>query len=119
MENPTTTPLKVAKRILRYLKGNIDFGLYYSIFHDYKLVGYSDSDWSKDMDDRKSTIGFVFYMGDTAFTWVSKKQPIVTLSKCESVCSGYFMCLPCNLASKFIKGDGFATKGVNQDFSGQ
>ncbi|KAG6418439.1 hypothetical protein SASPL_120643 [Salvia splendens] len=37
-----------------------------------------------DNDDRKSTSGYVFYMGDTAFTWMSKKQPIVTLSTCEA-----------------------------------
>ena len=36
------------------------------------------------MDDRKSTTGFVFYMGDTTFIWTSKKQPIVTLSTCEA-----------------------------------
>ena len=36
------------------------------------------------MDDRKSTTGFVFFMGNTAFTWFSKKQPIVTLSTCEA-----------------------------------
>ena len=84
MENPTTTHLKVAKRILHYLKGTTDFGLYYSIPNDYKLVGYSDSDWSGEMDDRKSTTGFAFYIGDTAFTWVSKKQSTITLSTCEA-----------------------------------
>ena len=36
------------------------------------------------MDDCKSTIGFVFYMGDTAFTWVSKKHTFVTLSTSEA-----------------------------------
>ena len=40
---------------------------------DFKLVGDSDGDWASDTDDRKSTTGFVFYMGDTAFTWTSKK----------------------------------------------
>jgi len=35
------------------------------------------------MDDRKSTIGFVFYMGETTFTWSSKKKPIVILSTCK------------------------------------
>ncbi|KAL5857265.1 hypothetical protein ACOSQ3_004723 [Xanthoceras sorbifolium] len=45
MENPTTTHFKAAKRILRYIKGTIDFGLFYSISNYYKLVGYSDSDW--------------------------------------------------------------------------
>ncbi|KAK6160335.1 hypothetical protein DH2020_003716 [Rehmannia glutinosa] len=84
MENPTTTHFKAAKRILRYLKGTINFGLLYSVSNDYKLVGYSDSDWAGDTDDRKSTTGFTFFMGDTAFTWGSKKQPIVTLSTCEA-----------------------------------
>ncbi|XP_070675755.1 secreted RxLR effector protein 161-like [Malus domestica] len=84
MENPTTTHLKTTKIILRYLKGTVNFGLFYSSSNNYKLVGYSDSDWAGDSDDRKNTIGFVFLMGDTAFTWMSKRQPIVTLSTCEA-----------------------------------
>ena len=84
MENPTLTHLKAAKRILPYLKGTTNFGLYYSISDDYKLIGYNDRDLSGDMDDSKSTTGFVFYMEDTTFTWVSKRQPIVTLSTCEA-----------------------------------
>ncbi|KAG6507176.1 hypothetical protein ZIOFF_032517 [Zingiber officinale] len=84
MEDPTTTHLKIAKRILRYIKGTIDFGLLYSTSNHFKLEGYSDSDWGGDIDDRKSTTGFVFFMGDTAFTWMSKKQPIITLSTCEA-----------------------------------
>ncbi|CAJ2639360.1 unnamed protein product [Trifolium pratense] len=84
MEHPTTTHLKAAKRILRYIKGTTNLGLYYSVSDDYKLVGYSDSDWGGDVDDRKSTSGFVFYIGNTTFTWMSKKQSIVTLSTCEA-----------------------------------
>ena len=81
MENPKTTHFKAAKRILRYIKGTINFGLLYSFSNDHKR---SDSDWGGDVDDRKSTIGFVFFIGETAFTWMSKKQPIVTLSTCEA-----------------------------------
>ncbi|KAG6509099.1 hypothetical protein ZIOFF_034490 [Zingiber officinale] len=84
MEDLTTTHLKIAKRILRYIKDTIDFGLLYSAFNHFKLEGYSDSDWGGDIDDRKSTTGFVFFMGDTAFTWMSKNQHIVTLSTCEA-----------------------------------
>ncbi|KAL5568196.1 hypothetical protein UlMin_024771 [Ulmus minor] len=84
MENLKTTHFKTAKRILRYIKGTIDIGLLYSVSNNYKLVGYTDSDCGGDIDDRKSTSGFVFFMGDTAFTWMSKKQPIVTLSSCEA-----------------------------------
>jgi hypothetical protein len=65
------------------VKGTPDFGLLYSPSKEFKLFGYSDRDWAGDMDHRKSTTGFVFYMGDTAFTWTSKKQPIVSLSTCE------------------------------------
>ncbi|KAH9650285.1 hypothetical protein KPL70_026315 [Citrus sinensis] len=84
IENPKTTHFKTAKGILRYIKGTINFSLLYSFSNDYKLVGYSESDWGGDVDDRKSTTRFVFFMGDTAFTWMSKKQPIVTLSTCEA-----------------------------------
>lgn len=84
MEVPTTNHMKVAKRILRYLKGTIDFGLFYSSSKGFQLVGYCDSDFAGDIDDRKSTTGFVFFMGSNAISWSSKKQAIVTLSSCEA-----------------------------------
>lgn len=48
------------------------------------MIGYTDSDWGGDQDERKSTSGYVFYLGSTAFTWSSKKQQIVALSTCEA-----------------------------------
>ena len=56
----------MAKRVLRHMKGTLDFGLLYSPSKEIKLVGYSDSDWAGDTDDRKSDSGFVFYMGHIA-----------------------------------------------------
>ena len=44
MEAPTMTHLKTAKRILRYVKGTLDFGLLYSLSKEFKLFCYSDSD---------------------------------------------------------------------------
>jgi len=84
MESPTTTHFKAAKTILCYGKCRIDFGLLYPSSNEFKFVGYSDSDWGGDVDDRKSTTEFVFYLGSSAFTWSSKKQLIVTLSTCEA-----------------------------------
>ncbi|XP_047325466.1 secreted RxLR effector protein 161-like [Impatiens glandulifera] len=81
--DPSYTHLKVLKRILRYVRGTLSLGLFYSKSDDYRSVGYSDSDWCCDVDDRKSTSGYVFLLGNTNFTWLSKKQPIVTLSTCE------------------------------------
>ena len=84
MEAPTTAHLKTDKRILSYLKVTLDCGLLYSCSNGPKLVDYCDSDWARDLDDRKSTTSYVFFMGDAAFAWSSKKQPIVTLSTCEA-----------------------------------
>ena len=47
-------------------------------------MGYTNTDYASDMDDRKSIMRFVFYIEDTTFTWSSKKQSIVTLSTCEA-----------------------------------
>nr|GFB86050.1 reverse transcriptase [Tanacetum cinerariifolium] len=76
MEEPTTQHLKITKRILRYIKGTVDYGMFYSTSEDFKLVGYSDSDWAGGKDDGRSTSGFLFFLGNNAFTWSSKKQPI-------------------------------------------
>nr|GEU97809.1 retrovirus-related Pol polyprotein from transposon TNT 1-94 [Tanacetum cinerariifolium] len=84
MEEPTTKHLKIAKRILRYIKGTIDYGMFYSASEEFKLVGYSDSDWARSKDDGRSTSGLLFFLGNNAFTWSSKTQPIVTLSSCEA-----------------------------------
>jgi hypothetical protein len=73
METLTMTHFKALKQILRYIKGTVDFGLFYDDSNSFDLVGYSNSDWDGDMDDINITTGFVFYMGDTTFIWSSKK----------------------------------------------
>ena len=55
MEIPSETHMKPAKRILRYLKGTLDYGIFYSASNKFKLMGYCDSDYAGDIDDRKST----------------------------------------------------------------
>ena len=84
METPDQSHLNTAKRILRYIKGTINEGMFYTSSNTFNLVGYSDSDWGRDLDEKKGTTRFVFFMGDTSFTWISKKQSIVTLSSCEA-----------------------------------
>ncbi|XP_050915010.1 uncharacterized mitochondrial protein AtMg00810-like [Lathyrus oleraceus] len=83
MKAPTIIHFKVAKRILWYIKGTINFGLHYSSSNNYEIIGYSDNDLSGDLNDR-NIIGFVFFIGDVAFTWMLKKKLIVTLSTCEA-----------------------------------
>ena len=68
MEKPKSIHWKAAKRILHYIQDTISHGLMYSPFYDFRLFGYSDSNWGGDSDNRKSTIEFIFYVSDTAFT---------------------------------------------------
>ena len=61
MENPTSDHHSAAKRILRYVKGILNFGLRYSKCQSKDpLIGYSDIDFAGAMEDRKSTSGYVF-----------------------------------------------------------
>jgi len=46
----------------------MSLGLMYTRMNDYRLVGYSDSDWYGDVDDQKSTSGYVFFMESMTFT---------------------------------------------------
>jgi hypothetical protein len=84
MEDPRYSHFKAVRKILRYIKGIEDLGLFYQKTNIFELTGYVDSDWCDDIDDRRSSLGYAFYMRDTTFTWLSKKQPIVTLSTCET-----------------------------------
>ncbi|GMJ09859.1 cysteine-rich RLK (RECEPTOR-like protein kinase) 8 [Hibiscus trionum] len=51
------------KRILRYIAGTLDLGIWYEDGIRYKLFGYTNSDWAGCMEDRKSTSGYVFSIG--------------------------------------------------------
>jgi hypothetical protein len=48
------------------------------------LFGYADADWASDINDRKSTSGYVFTLGGGAISWSSKKQTTVALSSTEA-----------------------------------
>lgn len=48
------------------------------------MLAYTDSDYARDLDDRRSTSGYVFMLNGGAVTWSSKKQPMVTLSTTEA-----------------------------------
>ena len=81
--NPTPEHTTAAKRILRYLRGTLDFQLTYRGDLG-ALTGYSDADWAGDKDTRRSTGGFVFNVGSGIVSWSSKRQATVALSSCES-----------------------------------
>ena len=55
MEHPTEKHLNAARRILRYVRGTFDLEVFYKEGDDMKMVGYTNSDYEDDIDDRKST----------------------------------------------------------------
>ncbi|KAH9715909.1 hypothetical protein KPL71_021251 [Citrus sinensis] len=71
---------QAAKRILRYFKGIIDYGIRFSQVKNFNLHGYSDSDWAGCVDDMKSTSGYCFSFGSGIFPWCSKKQEVIAQS---------------------------------------
>ncbi|KAK9668714.1 hypothetical protein RND81_13G080700 [Saponaria officinalis] len=84
MSKPSEVRMGTAKRVLRYQKGTLDFGVLYQPCSDPRLIAYSDSDWAGSVDDTKSTSGYAFTFGSGVFSWNSKKQDIVAQSTAEA-----------------------------------
>ena len=87
MKNPGEKHWIACKRILRYLKSTPGLGLHYQNNRTDKriqLSAYCDADWAGDVDDRKSTTGYIIKINDCLVNWVSKKQSTVSLSSAEA-----------------------------------
>jgi hypothetical protein len=82
--NPKESHLTTVKRILRYVNGTVNFGIFFSRNTNLELAGYSDVDWAENADDRKSTSGGCFYVGTNLVAWMSKKQNSISLSTAEA-----------------------------------
>jgi len=74
---------QAAKRVLRYLRGTIHFGITYSKDAG-SLEGFVDADWAGCPIDRRSFTGYVFTLSGAAVSWESKKQRTVALSSTEA-----------------------------------
>ena len=73
MSSPRMKHYQEAKRVLRYVKGTSNFGVYFTSVKEPRLVGYTDSDWGGSKEDKKSTSGYVFTLGSAMFCWQSSK----------------------------------------------
>ncbi|KAL6338648.1 hypothetical protein AAG906_021465 [Vitis piasezkii] len=81
--NPKESHLTIVKRIIRYINGTFDYGLLYPYDSSLMVVGYSDVDWVENVEDRKSTSGACFFIGDCLVACLSKKQNSISLSIIE------------------------------------
>jgi hypothetical protein len=82
--NPKESHLTAVKRIIRYVNDTLLYGIWYSRETNLVVAGYSDADWAGNADDRKSTSGEYFYVGNNLVAWMSKKQASISLSTAEA-----------------------------------
>ncbi|XP_057965478.1 secreted RxLR effector protein 161-like [Malania oleifera] len=83
LSTPRYTHYANVLRILRYLKGTLFHGLFYSAQSPLVLCIFSDIDWAGDPIDRRSTTGYCFLFGTSLISWRSKKQTLVACYNTE------------------------------------
>jgi hypothetical protein len=81
--NPKESHLVALKRILRYVKGTLNLGLWYGRQTKFNLIEFTDTDFAGDRLDKKNTSGTCQFLGGSLVSWSSRKQISVALSTAE------------------------------------
>lgn len=84
MHAPTADHWTAVKRVLRYLAGTPDKGIFLRCGNSINLHAFSDADWAGDADDFISTNGYIVYIGHHPVSWSSKKQTTIARSSTEA-----------------------------------
>jgi hypothetical protein len=84
MHTPQVPHLTALKRILRYLRGSIDYGLLLQPSSTLKLVVYTGADWAGCPNTCRSTSGYVVFLGANLVSWAAKRQPVISRSSAEA-----------------------------------
>ena len=87
--NPGRAHWQAVKRVLRYVRGTVQYGLVYRSSPTPNhtppvLEGHVDADWAGDLGSRRSTSGYMFTLGGGVLCWASKRQKSVSLSTAEA-----------------------------------
>ncbi|GJS14925.1 ribonuclease H-like domain-containing protein [Tanacetum coccineum] len=85
-DNPREPHFAALKRILRYVRGTVDFGLQLYVSDTTSLVGYTDADWAGCPSTRRSTSGYYVFLGDNLLSWSAKRQHTISRSSAEAKC---------------------------------
>jgi hypothetical protein len=84
LQDPTETHMTAARHILRYLKGTGHFCITYGACKELRILGFSDSNWGGNLNDRKSTTGYLYMINNGLVSWTSHKQSTVAVSTLEA-----------------------------------
>lgn len=83
LPSPTEEHWRAAQRVLIYARDTADISITLGS-SDLTLTNHSDSDWAEQREDRRSTTGFLFCLGDSPVSWKSHRQPTIALSSTEA-----------------------------------
>lgn len=84
MHKPNKTHWIALKRVLRYLKGTIHYGLFLKKPTSLQLQSYCDSNSAGDLDQRNSTTGCILFLGENLVSRKSVKKKIIARSSIEA-----------------------------------
>nr|GEV34076.1 ribonuclease H-like domain-containing protein [Tanacetum cinerariifolium] len=105
MHDPREPYFHAMKRVLRYLRGTTDLGLYLFRSSTSQLTTYSDADWTGCPATRRSISSYCIFLGDNLVTWSSKHQETLSRSSAEAEYRG--------LQMLWLRHLGFATSSAS------
>ena len=83
LSSPKAIHCDLVAHIYRYIRGNLDLKLLFKSGNNCTLEGYVDAAYANQSACR-STSGFIFTLGGTPISWLSKRQSVVALSTAEA-----------------------------------
>jgi hypothetical protein len=84
LQEPRDDHFSDVTKILRYVSGTLHCGLTFSSDGVPEVLAYSDADWARCLETRRSTYGYAVFLGGNLVSWSAKKQPTVSRSSSES-----------------------------------
>ncbi|KAK4358302.1 hypothetical protein RND71_023912 [Anisodus tanguticus] len=84
MHDPRVEHMNAIKRIIRYIRGTLDYGLHLYPSSTSTLVSYTDADWGGCPDTRRSTSGYCIFLGNNLVSWSAKCQATLSRSSAEA-----------------------------------
>ncbi|GKE10789.1 ribonuclease H-like domain-containing protein [Tanacetum coccineum] len=84
MHDPRDPHFTALKRILRYVRGTLDYGLQLHVSSTTQLSAYTDADWVGCPVTHRSTSGYCVFLGDNLLSWSAKRQVTLSRSSAEA-----------------------------------